>query len=100
MARDEVEHRRVDQGDVRDQQALAASDDDQVRPAVDDAARFARLARQKALLRRRLLLWSRLHELFHYWHVLHKPFAVVMYLFMVVHVAVALATGYAWGAPS
>jgi hypothetical protein len=37
------------------------------------------------------------HELFHYWHVLHKPFAVVMYLFMLVHVAVAFATGYGWG---
>lgn len=56
-----------------------------------------RLARQKHALHRRLLAWDRLHELFHYWHVFHKPFAVVMYLFMVVHVAVALATGYAWG---
>jgi len=56
-----------------------------------------RLARQKHALHRRLLVWDGLHELFHYWHVVHKPFAVVMYLFMVVHVAVALATGYAWG---
>ncbi len=55
------------------------------------------LARQKHALHRRLMLWDGLHELFHYWHVFHKPFAVVMYLFMVVHVAVALATGYAWG---
>jgi hypothetical protein len=28
---------------------------------------------------------------------MHKPFALVMYLFMVVHVAVAVMTGYAWG---
>lgn len=62
-------------------------------------ARFARLARQKALLRRRLLLWSRLHELFHYWHVLHKPFAVLMYLFVAIHVGVAWMTGYAGGLP-
>jgi hypothetical protein len=32
--------------------------------------------------------------------VLHKPFAVVMYLFMLVHVAVALVTGYGWVGPS
>jgi hypothetical protein len=57
---------------------------------------FGRTLRQKALARRRLLLWGRLHELFHYWHVLHKPFALVMYLFMFVHVAVAVATGYGW----
>ncbi len=52
---------------------------------------------ERALLERRVLLWDRLHGLFHYWHVAHKPFAIVMYLFMIVHVAVALMTGYAWG---
>lgn len=57
---------------------------------------FERVVRQKALAHRRLLLWDRLHELFHYWHVVHKPFAVVMYIFMAVHVAVALLTGYGW----
>lgn len=55
-----------------------------------------RAVRQKAALERRLILWSRLQQLFHYWHVFHKPFAIVMYLFMVVHIAVALLTGYGW----
>jgi hypothetical protein len=57
---------------------------------------FQAVLRQKAQARRRIALWDRLHELFHYWHVVHKPFAVVMYLFMVVHIAVALMTGYGW----
>jgi hypothetical protein len=55
-----------------------------------------RAVRQKAVLERRLVLWSRLQQLFHYWHVIHKPFAIVMYLFMIVHIAVALLTGYGW----
>jgi hypothetical protein len=59
-------------------------------------ADFERVVRQKAQVHRRILLWDRVHELFHYWHVLHKPFALVMYLFMIVHVAVALVTGYGW----
>jgi hypothetical protein len=63
------------------------------RPVVRE---FERVVREKAQARRRILLWDRVHELFHYWHVLHKPFALVMYLFMVVHVAVALVTGYGW----
>ena len=63
------------------------------RPVVRD---FERVVRQKAHVHRRILLWDRVHELFHYWHVLHKPFALVMYLFMIVHVAVALVTGYGW----
>jgi len=59
------------------------------------ARRLVALARQRALLRRRLALWKRLHELFHYWHVFHKPFAILMYLFAAVHIGVAWATGYA-----
>ncbi len=50
--------------------------------------------RHAARLHRRIVIYERLQDLFHYWHVLHKPFAMVMYLFMVVHVAVALYTGY------
>jgi len=58
---------------------------------------LGRLAYQRAVLQRRILQLAKLQELFHYWHVLHKPFAVVMYIFMLVHIGVVLATGYAWG---
>jgi len=57
---------------------------------------FLRLARRKAVLRRRIVFWDALHRLFHYWHVVHKPFAVVMYVFMAVHIVVASMTGYGW----
>jgi hypothetical protein len=55
-----------------------------------------RVISQKAQIRRRIVLWDALHRLFHHWHVIHKPFAVVMYLFMIVHVVVASMTGYGW----
>ena len=55
-----------------------------------------RQARQMALLERRIILWQRLQQLFHYWHVFHKPFAIVMYLFAAVHIGVVLVTGYGW----
>ncbi len=72
-----------------------------LRGALRDAPRpllreVTRAVRQKADLERRLVLWRRLQQLFHYWHVFHKPFAIVMYLFMIVHIAVALVTGYGW----
>lgn len=53
-------------------------------------------ATQMALLERRIVLWARLQQLFHYWHVFHKPFAIVMYLFAAVHIGVVLVTGYGW----
>ncbi len=55
---------------------------------------FEQAVMRKALLRRRLILWERLREIFHHWHVLHKPFALIMYLFMILHIAVAWRTGY------
>lgn len=53
-----------------------------------------RLLRQKSLLRRRILMWDAMQRLFHHWHVVHKPFAIVMYVFLVAHVAAATLTGY------
>jgi hypothetical protein len=63
------------------------------------AREVAAIVAQKRLLRRRIALWDATHRLFHHWHVIHKPFAVVMYLFVVLHVAVATLTGYGFGWP-
>ena len=49
---------------------------------------------RKAKLHRRILRWHRLQEVFHHWHVFHKPFAVIMYLFLIVHIVVVTVTGY------
>ncbi|HYC60057.1 MAG TPA: hypothetical protein VEK79_10890 [Thermoanaerobaculia bacterium] len=49
---------------------------------------------RKAQLQRRILRWHRLQEVFHHWHVFHKPFAIVMYLFLIVHIVVVTMTGY------
>ncbi len=62
--------------------------------APEERKRLVPTLLQVATLERRILMFDRLQEIFHYWHVLHKPFAAVMYLFMIVHVMVALWTGY------
>lgn len=62
-----------------------------------EVARVGRLALERAQLESRIEVLARLQEAFHYWHVLHKPFAIVMYVFMFVHIGVALMTGYAFG---
>jgi hypothetical protein len=54
------------------------------------------LMKKKAFIHRRLILWNKLHQLFHYWHVFHKPFAFVMYFIMVVHVILTIFLGYTW----
>jgi hypothetical protein len=54
------------------------------------------LVLKKTLLERRILFLNRIQQLFHYWHVFHKPFAIIMYIIMIVHVAVAVWLGYVW----
>jgi hypothetical protein len=60
----------------------------------DEKAR--KLARNWVLQARRLHLFHLIRDLFHWWHVFHKPFAFIMILIMIVHVAVAVMLGYTW----
>jgi len=39
---------------------------------------------------------EKLKNLFRYWHVFHLPFAILMLLFMIMHVTVTVALGYRW----
>jgi hypothetical protein len=57
---------------------------------------FVELLTQKALLDRRIHIWAKVHKLFHYWHVFHKPFAIIMYIIMLLHVGVSVWLGYTW----
>jgi len=61
-----------------------------------DRAAAVRLAKDWVLHTRRLRLFHLIRDLFHYWHVFHKPFAIIMIVVMIVHIAVAVALGYVW----
>lgn len=58
--------------------------------------RVVQLAWRKMTLQRRIVLLNQVQQLFHYWHVFHKPFAIIMYIIMFVHVGVAVWLGYTW----
>ncbi len=55
-----------------------------------------KLLKQKLVLRRRIRFLHSAEGLLHYWHIIHKPFAVVMMVIMVVHVVVAVLFGATW----
>ncbi len=57
---------------------------------------LAQLVWQRLQIEFKLVLWNKIHLLFHYWHVFHKPFAIIMYLIMLVHVGIAVWLGYTW----
>jgi hypothetical protein len=58
--------------------------------------KIVRIAHRRSLLARRILLMNHMQQLFHYWHVIHKPFAIIMYAIMIIHIGVAIWTGYKW----
>lgn len=55
-----------------------------------------KIVKQKLILSRRIGLLRTMQKLFKYWHVAHLPFALIMLIIMVVHVAVTIAFGYRW----
>ncbi len=54
------------------------------------------LVKNDISLNRRIERLDTMQNLFKYWHVAHLPFALVMLVIMVIHVAVTLIFGYRW----
>ena len=57
---------------------------------------FLEISFERVQVKRRIAAMARVQQLFHYWHVIHKPFAIIMYIIMCIHIGVAVWTGYAW----
>ncbi len=53
-------------------------------------------AQAEIILSRRLGMLRTMQNLFHSWHIIHLPFALVMFVIMVVHVIVTITFGYKW----
>jgi hypothetical protein len=53
-------------------------------------------AKSEFVIARRIGLLTTFHKLFHYWHVAHLPFAIAMFVIMIIHVAVTIIFGYKW----
>jgi len=51
---------------------------------------------RKIILERKCATLETANAVFHHWHVIHKPFAWVMILVMIIHVVVVVSMGYTW----
>lgn len=54
------------------------------------------LFKKQISLKKRIANLVTMQNLFKYWHVAHLPFALVMLVIMVIHIAVAITFGYKW----
>lgn len=55
-----------------------------------------RLVNHELKLNTRISRLQTMQKLFKYWHVAHLPFALIMLVIMVIHVAITIAFGYRW----
>lgn len=55
-----------------------------------------KLANQKMVLQQRIDFLKVMQKWFHYWHIVHLPFAISMFVIMIIHVIVTIVFGYKW----
>lgn len=53
-----------------------------------------RIARDEAALAKRVLFLSRSQQVFHLWHVVHKPFSYTFAVLALIHIGVVMMMGY------
>ncbi len=62
----------------------------------DKYRKVIRIVNNDIKLNRRIEHLETMQNLFKYWHVIHFPFALVMLIIMLIHVAVTIVFGYRW----
>ncbi|MFQ5598954.1 MAG: hypothetical protein ACE5G2_00210 [Candidatus Krumholzibacteriia bacterium] len=62
----------------------------------DERRRLRSLVRRRVLLERRRAFLRNSERLFSYWHAFHRPFAIMLYTTMALHIGIAVWMGYAW----
>jgi hypothetical protein len=55
-----------------------------------------RLAKERAALLQKTLILTQTGRLFYYWHAIHLPFTVIMFITLILHVVVVTMLGYTW----
>ncbi len=52
------------------------------------------VARRQAALSKRILFLSRTQQVFHMWHIVHRPFSYAFAILAIIHIGIALSMGY------
>lgn len=62
----------------------------------NESRKIIRLIKNEIALNRKIERLTTMQNLFKYWHVAHLPFAIIMLVIMIIHVAVTIVLGYKW----
>jgi hypothetical protein len=67
-----------------------------IRPDRRTVRRVLRLARKEMSLTQQARMLAATQQLFRFWHVAHRPFAITALVAVLVHVGVVVAMGATW----
>ena len=62
----------------------------------NERSSILKMVKHERTLSRKISRLEMMQKLFKYWHVAHMPFALIMLIIVIIHVAVTLAFGYKW----
>ena len=62
----------------------------------DESQKIIRMVKNERSLSRKISRLETMKKYFKYWHVAHMPFALIMLVIVVIHVAIAITFGYKW----
>jgi hypothetical protein len=57
---------------------------------------IVKTSKSKLIISRRIGMLRTMQEFFRYWHIVHLPFAITMFIIMFIHIGVTIAFGYRW----
>ncbi len=60
------------------------------------AMRLSRATTDRVSLLQKSIVLGQIQRLFHYWHAIHLPFSVIMFITLAAHVVVTVLIGYTW----
>ena len=57
---------------------------------------IVKTSKNKLIVSKRIGMLRTMQKLFKYWHIVHLPFAITMFVIMFIHIGVTIAFGYKW----
>ncbi|MCP5049366.1 MAG: hypothetical protein GY940_19505 [bacterium] len=61
-----------------------------------DRKKFISIVVKRQMIIRKSKMLKYTLKILHYWHLAHKPFVIIMFLILIIHVYIAVVMGYVW----
>jgi len=62
----------------------------------EERLELIKAAKSEIVIARKIAFLRTSQKLFHMWHIIHLPFAIAMFVIMLIHVGVTITFGYKW----